>query len=48
VDVPKRRMASFALQVMMLKKQFSDQETASIVLPTKLIVRESCGAKLDK
>jgi LacI family repressor for deo operon, udp, cdd, tsx, nupC, and nupG len=47
VDVPKRRMASFALQVLMLRKQFSDQETASIVLPTKLIVRESCGANLE-
>lgn len=47
VDVPKRRMASFALQVLMLKKQIDEEQTASIVLPTKLIVRESCGAGLS-
>jgi len=46
VDVPKRRMASYAMQVLMLKKQFKDQEAASIVVPTELIVRESCGANL--
>ena len=45
VDVPKRRMASYAMQVLMLQKQFKDQKSASIVLPTELIVRESCGAK---
>jgi DNA-binding LacI/PurR family transcriptional regulator len=47
VDVPKRRMASFAMQVLMLKKQLDEEQTASIVLPTKLIVRESCGANLS-
>ena len=46
VDVPKRRMASYAMQVLMLQKQFKDQKAASIVLPTELIVRESCGAKI--
>ena len=45
VDVPKRRMASYAMQVLMLKDQFKDQKAASIVVPTELIVRESCGAK---
>lgn len=45
VDVPKRRMASYALQVLMMHKQFKDREPASIVLPTELIIRESCGAK---
>jgi len=48
VDVPKRRMAAYAMQVLMLKKQFRDQQSASVVLPTKLIVRESCGAYLNK
>ena len=48
VDVPKRRMAAYAMQVLMLKEQFNNQQSASIVLPTKLIVRESCGAKLSK
>ena len=46
VDVPKRRMASYAMQVLMLQKQFRDQPSASIVLPTELIIRESCGASL--
>jgi LacI family transcriptional regulator len=46
VDVPKRRMAAYAMQVLMLKEQFNDQHSASIVLPTKLIIRESCGAHL--
>jgi DNA-binding LacI/PurR family transcriptional regulator len=45
VDVPKKRMASYALQILMLQKQFQDQQAASIVLPTKLVIRESCGAK---
>lgn len=48
VDVPKRRMAAYAMQVIMLKEKFNDQQSASIVLPTKLIVRESCGANLKK
>jgi DNA-binding LacI/PurR family transcriptional regulator len=45
VDVPKKRMASYALQVLMLQEQFQDRPAASIVLPTKLVIRESCGAK---
>ena len=46
VDVPKRRMATFAMQVLMMKQKFNDTQNASIVLPTELIVRESCGANL--
>jgi DNA-binding LacI/PurR family transcriptional regulator len=45
VDVPKRRMASYAMQTLELQKQFKKQEAASILLPTELIVRESCGAE---
>ncbi len=44
VDVPKRRMASIALQTLIMQRQFDNKHAASIVLPTKLIVRESCGA----
>jgi len=44
VDVPKKEMASFALQLILLKEQFKDQQSASIVLPTELVIRESCGA----
>ena len=46
VDVPKRRMAALAMQVMMIKDQFKEQNSSSIVVPTELVVRESCGAKL--
>jgi DNA-binding LacI/PurR family transcriptional regulator len=46
IDVPKRRMATYAMQILMLQKQFNNQQSASIVLPTELIIRESCGAKL--
>jgi len=45
VDVPKKRMATYAMQVMMLQNQFKDQQSASIVVPTELIIRDSCGAK---
>ncbi len=45
VDVPKRRMASAAMQVLMLQKQFKGQPSASMVLPTELVIRESCGAR---
>ena len=48
VDVPKRRMAAYAMQLLMLQKQFTSQAAASIVVPTELIVRESCGAKQQK
>jgi len=44
VDVPKKRMASYALQALMLRERFPDQPSASIMLPTKLIIRESCGS----
>ena len=49
VDVPKRQMASYAMQLLVMKEQFKGQQSASIVVPTELIVRESCGAvrKLD-
>lgn len=48
VDVPKRRMATYAMQVLMMQKQYANQQSTSIVVPTKLIVRQSCGAnKMD-
>lgn len=46
VDVPKRVMATYAMQFLMLQKQFNNQQPASIVIPTELVIRESCGAKL--
>jgi LacI family transcriptional regulator len=44
VNVPKREMASYAMQILLLQEQVKGQQTASIVLPTELIIRESCGA----
>jgi|WetSurSiteA1Bulk_404760.scaffolds.fasta_scaffold12665_2 DNA-binding LacI/PurR family transcriptional regulator len=45
VDVPKRQMASYAMQLLILKDQFKDQLPASIAVPTELVIRESCGAQ---
>lgn len=45
VDVPKKQMAAYAMQILLLHEQMKGQQSASIVLPTELIIRESCGAK---
>jgi DNA-binding LacI/PurR family transcriptional regulator len=45
VNVPKKEMASYAMQILLLQEQVKGQQSASIVLPTELIIRESCGAK---
>jgi DNA-binding LacI/PurR family transcriptional regulator len=44
VDVPKKQMASYAMQILLLQEKVKGQQSASIVLPTELIIRESCGA----
>ncbi len=44
VDVPKQQMASYALQILSLAGQLKGTRAASIVLPTELIVRQSCSA----
>lgn len=43
VNVPKREMAAYAMQILLLHEQMQGQPSASIVLPTELIIRESCG-----
>jgi DNA-binding LacI/PurR family transcriptional regulator len=48
VNVPKRQMAKCAVQFLMMQKQFNNQHPASIVFPTELIIRDSCGANLEK
>jgi DNA-binding LacI/PurR family transcriptional regulator len=45
VHVPKKEMAAYALQMLLLHEQMKGQQSASIVLPTELIIRESCGGK---
>jgi len=39
-------MAAYALQTLLLHERVKEQRSASIVLPTDLIIRDSCGAKL--
>ncbi len=48
VDIPKRTLARFAVQSLQTQKEFPDQNQVSMMLPTKLIVRESCGANQVK
>jgi len=46
VDIPKRMLARFAIQSLQTQKDFPDQGQVSMVIPTRLIVRQSCGAQL--
>lgn len=47
VDVPKRTLARLAIQSLITQRDFPDQGQVSMVVPIKLIVRESCGSKLQ-
>jgi DNA-binding LacI/PurR family transcriptional regulator len=46
VDIPRRALARFAIQALQTQKDFPDQSQVSMLIPTKLIIRESCGAHL--
>ncbi|MEP7291023.1 MAG: LacI family DNA-binding transcriptional regulator [Chloroflexota bacterium] len=46
VDIPKRTLARLAIQSLQTQRQFNEQSQISMVIPTKLVIRESCGAKL--
>ncbi|MBL8133486.1 MAG: LacI family DNA-binding transcriptional regulator [Anaerolineae bacterium] len=45
VDIPKQALARFAIQSLQTQKAFSNPTPVSMVLPTRLIIRESCGAR---
>lgn len=45
VDIPKRTLARLAIQSLQTQKEFPGQSQVSMVVPTKLIIRDSCGAK---
>ncbi len=47
VDVPKKQMAAYALQILLLHEQFKGQQPASIVLPTELIIQRILRCKND-
>lgn len=48
VDIPKRTLARVAIQSLQSQKEFPEQNQVSMVVPTRLIIRESCGAKLGR
>ncbi len=45
VDIPKHMLARMAIQSLQTQKAFPGQSQVSMMLPTKLIIRESCGAR---
>ena len=47
VRVPRRQMGIHALRMIAMHATYPDTQPASMVLPTELIVRQSCGAKRD-
>lgn len=47
VQVPKESFATYAFRILETHARYPDSTPASVVLPTKLIVRESCGARLN-
>jgi DNA-binding LacI/PurR family transcriptional regulator len=44
IRVPKESIGAYALRILDTQAAYPDSPPASIVLPTRLIVRESCGA----
>lgn len=44
VDIPKRTLARLAIQSLQTQKEYDDQSQVSVLVPTKLIVRQSCGS----
>jgi DNA-binding LacI/PurR family transcriptional regulator len=45
IRVPRRQIGVQALRMVAMHADYPDTPTVSMVLPTELIVRESCGAK---
>jgi LacI family transcriptional regulator len=48
VRVPKESFGAYAMRILSTHADFPDSHQAAVVLPTELIVRESCGAKLAR
>jgi LacI family transcriptional regulator len=44
VDVPKRQLAKLAIQSLQMQRVYTDQSQFTMMVPTELIVRASCGA----
>ena len=45
VDIPTRTLAKHTIQALQTQKEYGMDSPVSMVVPTKLIVRESCGSK---
>ena len=45
VDIPMNQFARFAIQALQTQQAFPARSQVSMILPTKLIVRQSCGAQ---
>ena len=44
IRVPRQQMGVHALRMLAMHEAYPDTHPASVVLPTELIVRQSCGA----
>lgn len=47
VRVPRRQMGIYALHMLAMHEAYPNIQPASMVLPTELIVRRSCGAQME-
>lgn len=45
IRVPRRQMGVHALRMLAMHEAYPDTQPGSMILPTELVVRESCGAK---
>jgi DNA-binding LacI/PurR family transcriptional regulator len=45
IRIPRRQMGVHALRMLALHETYPDTQPSSMILPTELIIRESCGAK---
>lgn len=44
IDIPKRTLARLAIQSLQTQRDYDEQSQVSMLVPTKLIIRESCGS----
>lgn len=48
VDIPKHKLAEFTIQTLQTQRDYAVDSPVSIVIPTRLIVRESCGSRMQR
>ncbi len=47
VNIPKRRMGTYAIQFLISQRDVLSPQAASMVLPIDLIIRDSCGTRVQ-